>query len=55
MRMASNVGAGASLRKTDLAEFCAGLPAGWHEFVGRWYDDGKLILSSRVTIEFVER
>ncbi|MGH3066082.1 MAG: hypothetical protein ACRDOF_07225 [Gaiellaceae bacterium] len=45
----------APLRKTDLAEFPAGLPAGWHEFVGRWYDRGKLILSSRASIEFVER
>ncbi|MDH4103852.1 MAG: hypothetical protein OEW52_01645 [Thermoleophilia bacterium] len=45
----------ARLRKTDLAEFPAGLPAGWHEFVGRWYDGGKLILSSRASIQFVER
>ncbi len=45
----------APLRKTDLAEFPAGLPAGWHEFVGRWYDRGKLILSSRASIEFVDR
>ena len=42
-------------RKTDLAEFPSGLPAGWHEFVGRWYDGGKLILSSRASIQFVER
>ena len=45
----------APLRKTDLAEFASGLPAGWHEFVGRWYDGGKLILSSRASIQFVER
>lgn len=45
----------APLRKTDLAEFPEGLPAGWHEFAGRWYDGGKLILSSRASIEFVER
>ena len=45
----------APLRKTDLADFPSGLPAGWHEFVGRWYDRGKLILSSRASIEFVER
>ncbi len=45
----------APLRKTDLAEFPSGLPAGWHEFVGRWYDGGKLILSSRASIQFVER
>ena len=45
----------APLRKTDLAEFPEGLPAGWHELAGRWYDRGKLILSSRASIEFVER
>ena len=44
-----------SVRKTDIAEFPAGLPLGWHDFVGRWYDNGKLILSSRASIEFVER
>jgi len=45
----------APLRKNDLADFPAGLPAGWHEFIGRWYDRGKLILSSRASIQFVER
>src|SRR5262245_22346990 len=35
------------MRKTHIAEFPAGLPAGWHDFVGRWYDGGRLILSSR--------
>ena len=45
----------APLRKTDLADFPSGLPAGWHEFVGRWYDRGKLILSNRASIQFVER
>jgi hypothetical protein len=45
----------ARLRKTDLADFPSGLPAGWHEFVGRWYDGGRLILSSRASSEFVER
>jgi hypothetical protein len=44
----------ASLRKTDIAEFPSGLPVGWHDFVGRWYDGGRLILSSRTAIEFVE-
>jgi hypothetical protein len=47
-------GGATPLRKTDIAEFPSGLPAGWHDFVGRWYDGGKLILSSRTTIEFVE-
>jgi hypothetical protein len=42
------------VRKTDFVNFPSGLPAGWHEFVGRWYDGGSLILSSRATIEFVE-
>jgi hypothetical protein len=45
----------APLRKTDLADFSSGLAAGWHEFVGRWYDGGRLILSSRASIQFVER
>jgi hypothetical protein len=46
--------AGIELRKDDVAEFPLGLPAGWHEFVGRWYDGGRLILSSRASIQFVE-
>ena len=41
-------------RKTDVAEFPSGLPAGWHDFSGRWYDGGRLILSSRAAIQFVE-
>jgi hypothetical protein len=44
-----------AVRKTDYADFPAGLAAGWHELVGRWYDRGKLILSRRAAIEFVER
>ena len=43
------------VRKTNIAEFPAGLPAGWHDFTGRWYDGGRLILSSRAAIQFVER
>lgn len=43
-----------SVRKTDIAEFPTGLPVGWHDFVGRWYEGGRLILSSRAAIEFVE-
>ena len=46
---------GRPVRKTDIAEFPSGLPAGWHDFSGRWYDGGRLILSSRATIQFVER
>jgi hypothetical protein len=45
---------GVPVRKTDIAEFPSGLPAGWHEFTGRWYDGGRLILSSRAAIQFVE-
>jgi hypothetical protein len=46
---------GLPVRKTDIAEFPSGLPAGWHDFSGRWYDGGRLILSSRAAIEFVDR
>jgi len=46
---------GHPVRKTDLAAFRNGLPAGWHDFSGRWYDGGRLILSSRASIQFVER
>jgi hypothetical protein len=43
-----------AVRKTHIAEFPAGLPAGWHDFTGRWYDAGRLVLSSRNAIQFVE-
>lgn len=46
---------GLPVRKTDVAEFLSGLPAGWHDFAGRWYDGGRLVLSSRAAIQFVER
>jgi len=42
------------VRKTDFVDFPGGLPAGWHEFAGRWYESGALILSSRCRIQFVE-
>ena len=45
---------GLPVRKTNIAEFPSGLPAGWHDFTGRWYDGGRLILSSRAAIQFVE-
>jgi hypothetical protein len=45
---------GTPVLKTDFVNFPSGLPAGWHEFVGRWFDGGSLILSSRAAIEFVE-
>lgn len=41
-------------RKTAHADFDDGLPAGWHTFHGRWYDGGHLLLSNRVSVEFVE-
>ena len=46
---------GRPVRKTNIAEFPDGLPVGWHDFTGRWYDGGRLILSSRAAIQFVER
>jgi hypothetical protein len=42
------------IAKTNFVNFPSGLPAGWHEFVGRWFDAGTLMLSVRATIEFVE-
>jgi hypothetical protein len=47
--------AGVVTGRTDRAGFPSGLPAGWHTFHGRWYDAGKLLLSNRVSVEFVER
>src|SRR6188508_2053350 len=41
--------------KVSVASFPAGLDAGWHRFVGRWYDAGALTLTSDRWIEFVER
>ena len=46
---------GRHVRTTTVARFPDGLSAGWHDLVGRWYDSGRLILSSRAAIEFVER
>lgn len=47
--------AGLPVRKTNVAEFPDGLPVGWHELAGRWYEAGRLILSTRAAIQFVER
>jgi hypothetical protein len=47
--------AGLPVHKTNIAEFPDGLPVGWHHFTGRWYDGGRLILSSRAAIQFVDR
>ncbi len=46
---------GLAVRTSNVAEFPNGLPAGWHDFSGRWYDGGRLILSSRTSVQFVER
>jgi hypothetical protein len=46
---------GRTVRKFTTAYFPDGLPAGWHVFAGRWYDDGTLALTSDASIEFVER
>ena len=44
-----------TVRKFTVADFPNGLPAGWHVFAGRWYDEGALALTSDRSIEFVER
>lgn len=46
---------GVVARRIDRAAFDTGLPVGWHSFHGRWYDAGRLLLSNRVSVEFVER
>ena len=45
---------GRPVSKHSHASFDAGLPAGWHRFSGRWYDGGRLVLSSSASIQFVE-
>ena len=45
---------GVPVSKLEIAGFPRGLAAGWHRFVGRWYDEGALVLSSDKTIQFVE-
>ena len=46
---------GRPVRMTTIADFPTGLPVGWHDLTGRWYDGGRLILSSRAAIQFVDR
>jgi hypothetical protein len=48
-------GLGVTVRKESVGTCTSGLPAGWHRFSGRWYDGGKVILTSETAIEFVER
>lgn len=38
----------------SVSFFRRGLPAGWHRFEGRWFDESGLALTSDVRIEFVE-
>ena len=45
---------GVPVRKVYVAAFASGLPAGWHDFAGRWYEGGTLVLSSRASIQFVD-
>jgi hypothetical protein len=46
---------GRTVRTFAHADFPGGLPAGWHAFAARWYDEGALVLTSDRSIEFVER
>jgi hypothetical protein len=58
MAMATDVTSGDGgrpLSKHSFATFETGLPAGWHRFSGRWYDQGRLVLSTAASIQFVER
>lgn len=45
---------GVPVSKLEIAGFSEGLGPGWHRFVGRWYDEGALVLTSDKTIQFVE-
>ena len=45
---------GVPVSKLELAGFSDGLDVGWHRFVGRWYDEGALVLTSDQTVQFVE-
>jgi hypothetical protein len=49
------VDGGRTVRKFNVADFPEGLPAGWHVFAGRWYDEGVLTLATDRSVEFVER
>lgn len=40
--------------RLEAATFPHGLPVGWHRFAGRWYDRGRLVLTSDTSVEFVE-
>jgi hypothetical protein len=48
------VDGGRAVRRLTAATFESGLPAGWHRFAGRWYVEGKLVLTCDTSIEFVE-
>jgi hypothetical protein len=55
VRTEDEIERGRVVRKSAVVEFPEGLPAGWHVFAGRWYDEGVLTLTSDRSIEFVER
>jgi len=42
-----------AVSKLEIANFPAGLEPGWHRFLGRWYDEGALVLSTDRTIQFI--
>ncbi len=44
---------GLAVSRLEIANFPAGLEPGWHRFLGRWYDEGALVLSTDRTIQFV--
>jgi hypothetical protein len=46
---------GVPVSKLEVAGFPDGLESGWHRFVGRWYDEGALVLTTDQTVQFVER
>ena len=44
---------GVPVSKLEIASFPAGLEPGWHRFLGKWFDEGALVLSTDRTIQFV--
>ena len=42
-----------AVSRLEIANFPAGLEPGWHRFLGRWYDEGALVLSTDRTIQFI--
>lgn len=50
----SRIADGRTVARQYSAIFPMGLAPGWHRVQGRWYDDGRLIISSHASIQFVE-